>query len=43
MMNESVVFQTVLARREALALSFGAMIGWRWVLLTGDWVERAGW
>ena len=43
MMNESVVFQKVLARREVLALSFGAMIGWSWVLLTGEWVERAGW
>lgn len=35
-------FARVLARREVLALSFGAMIGWSWVLLTGEWVERAG-
>lgn len=25
-----------------VALSFGAMIGWSWVLLTGDWLTRAG-
>ena len=25
-----------------LALSFGAMIGWSWVLMTGYWVENAG-
>lgn len=27
---------------EVLALSFGAMIGWSWVLLTGEWVSEAG-
>ncbi|MEX2326587.1 MAG: APC family permease, partial [Pseudomonadales bacterium] len=35
-------FKRVLARREVFALSFGAMIGWSWVLLTGTWIERAG-
>lgn len=25
-----------------VTLSFGAMIGWSWVLLTGDWLIRAG-
>jgi amino acid transporter len=25
-----------------LLLSFGAMIGWSWVLLTGDWLQTAG-
>lgn len=39
---DPTVFKRVLARREVLALSFGAMIGWSWVLLTGTWVERAG-
>ena len=39
---EPVTFRKVLARREVIALSFGAMIGWSWVLLTGSWVERAG-
>ncbi len=32
----------VLGRRDALALAFGAMIGWSWVLLTGEWTARAG-
>ena len=41
-MSDNVSFERVLARREVLALSFGAMIGWSWVLLTGEWVERAG-
>ncbi len=35
-------FSKSIGRREALALSFGAMIGWSWVLLTGDWLVRAG-
>lgn len=35
-------FERVLKGREVLALSFGAMIGWSWVLLTGVWVENAG-
>ena len=32
----------VLTSREVLALSFGAMIGWSWVLLSGQWVSQAG-
>ena len=32
----------MLASREVLALSFGAMIGWSWVLLTGHWIATAG-
>ena len=35
-------FKRVLNAREVLTLSFGAMIGWSWVLLTGYWVEQAG-
>tara|TARA_R110002073_G_scaffold122195_1_gene265174 strand:- start:187 stop:1584 length:1398 start_codon:yes stop_codon:yes gene_type:complete len=35
-------FAKTLARREVLTLSFGAMIGWSWVLLTGEWLLRAG-
>ena len=35
-------FSKTLARREVLTLSFGAMIGWSWVLLTGEWLIRAG-
>lgn len=42
MSEDKPTFERVLVRREVLALSFGAMIGWSWVLLTGTWVERAG-
>jgi amino acid transporter len=31
-----------LGRRDVLALAFGAIIGWSWVLLTGQWVQTAG-
>ena len=32
----------VVGRNEVLALSFGAMIGWSWVALTGNWITQAG-
>ncbi len=35
-------FRRVLKAREVLALAFGAMIGWGWVVLTGGWIESAG-
>lgn len=35
-------FAKTIVRREVVALSFGAMIGWSWVLLTGEWLTRAG-
>lgn len=34
--------ERVLARRHVLALAFGAMVGWSWVILTGPWIARAG-
>ncbi|MGR8921848.1 MAG: APC family permease, partial [Gammaproteobacteria bacterium] len=34
--------ERVLKQRHAIALAFGAMVGWSWVLLTGEWIERAG-
>ena len=37
----SVLAKTLLSR-EVLALACGAMIGWSWVLLTGEWLSRAG-
>ncbi len=37
-----VSFSKVLKRREVLTLSFGAMIGWSWVLMTAVWVQNAG-
>ena len=40
--EQNTSFAKTLARREVLTLSFGAMIGWSWVLLTGEWLTRAG-
>lgn len=35
-------FSRVLLRSDVLALSFGAMIGWGWVVMTGHWILSAG-
>jgi amino acid transporter len=35
-------FVRVLGRTDVIALAFGAMIGWGWVVLAGDWILRAG-
>ncbi len=35
-------FQRVLGAKDVLALAFGAMIGWGWVVLAGGWVTSAG-
>jgi len=32
----------VLSRKDVLALAFGAMIGWGWVVLSGEWISQAG-
>ncbi|WP_462381385.1 APC family permease [Pseudomonas sp. Marseille-QA0892] len=32
----------VLARKDVLALAFGAMIGWGWIVLTGKFIVEAG-
>lgn len=32
----------VIRRKEVLALAFGAMIGWSWVALSGNWIAGAG-
>ncbi len=45
-MSESTPHPTKLAKvlksREVIALAFGAMIGWSWVLMTGTWLTDAG-
>ena len=41
-MNTPTGFRRVLRQREVVTLSFGAMIGWSWILLTGLWVDQAG-
>jgi amino acid transporter len=35
-------FKRVLNKWEIFALAFGAMIGWSWVILSGDWIRAAG-
>ena len=35
-------FTRVLGNRDVIALAFGAMIGWGWVVLVGNWVNSAG-
>jgi len=35
-------FVRVLKNREVLALAFGAMVGWGWVVLAGTWIQNAG-
>ena len=39
---DSPGFTRVLAGREVLTLSFGAMIGFSWVILTDNWIIEAG-
>lgn len=35
-------FNRVLGRWDILSLSFGAMVGWGWVVLTSEWILTAG-
>lgn len=35
-------FNRVLGKWDIFTLSFGAMIGWGWVVLTNDWILKAG-
>ena len=38
----AATFLRVLGRKEVLALAFGAMIGWSWVVLSSTWILSAG-
>ncbi|MDD9890403.1 MAG: amino acid permease [Gammaproteobacteria bacterium] len=40
--DQDTRFLRVLGRKDALALAFGAMIGWSWVVLSSTWIESAG-
>ncbi len=40
--TEKSSFLRVLGRRDVIALAFGCMIGWSWVVLTGTWITSAG-
>ncbi|WP_424933885.1 APC family permease [Amaricoccus macauensis] len=35
-------FERVIGSRDVIALAFGAMIGWGWVVLAGSWLSNAG-
>ncbi|MGB0838730.1 MAG: APC family permease [Chitinophagales bacterium] len=35
-------FQKVLGKKEVVTLVLGAIIGWGWIILTGEWVLKAG-
>ncbi|MDD2980724.1 MAG: APC family permease [Hespellia sp.] len=41
-MDHKLPFHKVLKMKDILAIAFGAMIGWSWVINTGDWVLEAG-
>ena len=41
-MEQQQDFNKVLSRVDVLVLAFGAMIGWGWVVLSGDWILKAG-
>ncbi len=35
-------FEKVLSKKDVFVLAFGAMIGWGWVVLSGEWILKAG-
>ncbi|MGM9648427.1 MAG: APC family permease [Butyricicoccaceae bacterium] len=39
---EKSKFNKVLGMSDVLVIAFGAMIGWGWVVSTGDWISTAG-
>lgn len=39
---EKSKFNKVLGMSDVLVIAFGAMIGWAWVVSTGDWISTAG-
>ncbi|WP_099159759.1 APC family permease [Virgibacillus ndiopensis] len=41
-MNNDQKLLKILGNKEVLALAFGAMIGWGWVVTTGLWITEAG-
>ena len=42
MSDHAGALQRRLKKGDVVALAFGAMIGWSWVLLTGEWIAGAG-
>ena len=41
-MDSQQRFLRVLGRKDVLALAFGAMVGWGWVILSGTWILGGG-
>lgn len=41
-MTKQSEFDKVLSSKDILVIAFGAMIGWGWVISTGDWIHRGG-
>ena len=42
MTDAPVQLRKILGRRDVLAIAFGAMVGWSWVVLAGEMILRAG-
>ena len=41
-MKKTSSFDKVLSSWDILMIAFGAMIGWGWVVSSGDWIEKGG-
>lgn len=41
-MSQEGQFVRCLAKKEVIAIAFGAMIGWGWVVLAGQWIQSGG-
>ena len=41
-MGKTDKFDKVLSKSDVFVLAFGAMIGWGWVVLSGEWIQTAG-
>ena len=41
-MNNNTEFKRVLNTRDVLMVAFGAMIGWGWVVSSGQWIQTGG-
>ena len=40
--NSNQELQKVLQTRDVIMLAFGAMIGWGWVVSSGQWIQAGG-
>ncbi|MFQ8902594.1 MAG: hypothetical protein ACLR7D_12755 [Lachnospira eligens] len=41
-MEQKSKFDKVMGAWDILVIAFGAMIGWGWVINSGDWITTAG-